>query len=346
MLRRTFLLLTLIAFAGSARAAEADTKGFAFKDEPGQHLDILLDGRLAARYMYAYDTSTPEQREETYKPYLHVFDAEGKDVITKGRGGLYTHHRGIFIGWNRIKFDNKPIDRWHMKGGEIVHQKFLAKKATEDEATFTSLANWNDAAGQAFLVEERTMTIRRGPDSGRLAIDFHTKLSAPRGDVKLDGDPEHAGVQYRPANEVDLKQTVYYFPKANANSHKDRDYPWLGETYVLNGKKYSIIDFNPPGNPQGTRFSAYRNYGRFGAFPTATVKKDEPLELNYRFLVFDGEMPAAAAIQKWYDDYAKIATPSPVPALSVVPAEQDNAASPAPAKRPAKKAPAKPAKKS
>jgi hypothetical protein len=346
MLQRTCFLLVTIAVIFGTRTATAADKGFSFKDDPGQHLDILLDGRLVARYMHAHDNSTKERREETYKPYLHVFDAEGIAPITKGPGGLYPHHRGIFVGWNKITFEKKPIDRWHMKGGEIIHQKFLAQKALADEATFTSLTNWNEPwfnepDGRPFLIEERTTTIRRGPDAGRLAIDFHTKLTAPLGDVKLDGDPEHAGVQYRPANEVDVKQTVYYFPKEKANSHKDHDYPWLGETYVVGGKKYSIIDLNHPDNPKGSRFSAYRNYGRFGAFPTATVTKDKPLELNYRFLVFDGEMPPAASIQKWWDEYAGVTGPSPVPAVSVVPAEQGGAQSAKPAAKPSKKAASK-----
>jgi hypothetical protein len=96
----SFLLLigTISLLAPTARAAE---QGFSLKDAAGEHLDVLLDGRLVARYMYAYDTSTPQRREETYKPYLHVFDAEGRQPITKGPGGLYPHHRGIFIGWMR-----------------------------------------------------------------------------------------------------------------------------------------------------------------------------------------------------------------------------------------------------
>ena len=138
-----------------------------------------------------------------------------------------------------------------------------------------------------------------------MIIDFHTKLAAPRGDLTLGGDPEHAGVQYRPANEVDRKQTIYFFPKEKANSHKDRDYPWLGETYVLDGKKYSVMDINPPGNPKQTRFSAYRDYGRFGAFPVATIKKGQSLTLDYRFVIFDGDMLPAAAIQKLWDEYAR-----------------------------------------
>ena len=68
MHRRTFLLLFLLILAGSARASSADPKGFSSKDNPGQHLDILLDGRRVACYMYAHDNSTKQLREETTKP--------------------------------------------------------------------------------------------------------------------------------------------------------------------------------------------------------------------------------------------------------------------------------------
>src|SRR5579883_803660 len=119
-------LLALGLLPGLVGAADT---GFALRDKAGQYLDVLLDGKVVARYMYAYDRSTPERLQETYKPYLHVFDAEGKAPITNGGPtGLYPHHRGIFIGWMKIGVDGQTFDRWHMKGGEIVHQKFLNEK--------------------------------------------------------------------------------------------------------------------------------------------------------------------------------------------------------------------------
>jgi hypothetical protein len=78
-----------------------------FKDSKGKHLDVVSDGKVLVRYMYEHDTSTPEKHHETYKPYLHVFDAEGKKPITKGAGGQFTHHRGIFIGWSRTKANGR-----------------------------------------------------------------------------------------------------------------------------------------------------------------------------------------------------------------------------------------------
>jgi hypothetical protein len=303
-------------------AAAADT-GFALRDKAGQHLDVLLDGKIVARYMYAYDRSTPERLQETYKPYLHVFDAEGKAPITNGGPtGLYPHHRGIFIGWMKIGVDGQTFDRWHMKGGEIVHQKFLDEKADHDHATFTSQTGWNDAKGKAFLEEERTVTVRRALNPGRLLIDCTFRLKSLRGAITLDGDPEHSGVHFRPANDIVKEETVYEFPRENANAHKDLDYPWVGEAFTMRGKQYSVVEMNSPENPRGTRFSAYRDYGRVGAFPKAEIQPGQPLVLKYRFLIVDGKLPRPEMIQKLWDDFAGVKTPSPAPKVTVTPAER------------------------
>ena len=148
------------------------------------------------------------------------------------------------------------------------------------------------------------MTLRPAPAPARLVVDFTSKLKAVAGDLVLDGDPEHAGCQYRPAAEVDVKQTVYVFPKEKADPKKDRDYPWVGETYTLAGQRHSVVIMNHPENPQDTRWSAYRDYGRFGAFPKVPVKSGATLTLRYQFVIADGEMLPAEAIQKIYNAYS------------------------------------------
>jgi len=292
--------------------------GFSLRDEPGRHLDVLFEGRLVGRYMYAYDKSTPQSLHDTYKPYLHVFDPEGKIPITKGPGGSFTHHRGIFVGWNRISCGGRSYDRWHMKGGEQVHQKFTEQGADDRRAFFTSLVCWNAEAGKPLVEEERTMAFLRPPAPAYVLVDLATRLRAAAGDLVLDGDPEHAGVQYRPANEIDPKATVYVFPREGADPRKDLDYPWVGETYSLGGKKYSVAILNHPSNPKSTRFSAYRDYGRFGAFFKAEIKAGQALALKCRFVVAEGEMPPAEAVQSWWNDFA--GEKAPVPKTTVLPA--------------------------
>jgi hypothetical protein len=294
--------------------------GFTLADAPGSHLDVLWNGQLAGRFMYAWDVSSPERRHETYKPYLHVYDASGSRPITKGAGGSFTHHRGIFIGWNRIQFDGKSFDRWHMNDGEIVHQKFIEHSTTSQHATWTSLIHWNDADGSPFLMEKRTLTFRdpisvlpsrSGSEadaplklSSRFIIDFTTHLTAHKGPVHLNGDPEHAGVQFRPADEVDVERTLYVFPKSEAVPQKDLDYPWVGETFFLEDNAHSVVHLNHPDNPKGTRYSAYRDYGRFGAFFVREIPEGETLTLKYRFLIASGEMPSPREVQTFWNLFA------------------------------------------
>ncbi len=275
---------------------------------------------MVARYMYAYDKSTRKRQGETYKPYLHVFDAEGKAPITKGPGGQDSHHRGIYIGWQQVGFQGEKYNLWEMGGGAIVHQKFSLEEAGPEQASFTSLTHWNDPAGKPIIEEERTMTFHRGPAPFRLMIHFTATLAAPRGDVRLEADPEHGGVQYRPADESQglvKKETIYVFPKERPNPHADVDYPWVGETYTLRGKRYSVVDLNHPDNPKGTKFSAYRDYGRFGAYMKAKIAEGQSLTLKYRFLIAEGTMPGADVIQKCWDEFAGAKTPTPVPKMTV-----------------------------
>ena len=86
-----------------------DTEEFTLRDEPGDHVDVLRDGDPVARYMYAYDP-TAEGAHETAKPYLHVVDPSTGKPITKGPGGKYTHHRGIFIGWKQFGVDGETYE--------------------------------------------------------------------------------------------------------------------------------------------------------------------------------------------------------------------------------------------
>ncbi len=322
-----------VFLAAGLQAWAEDAKSFSFKDQAGQTLDVLCDGKIVGRYMYAHDTSAPEKKNETYKTYLHVFDAEGKAPITKGPGGEYTHHRGIFIGWNKISFNGKSYDRWHMKGGEQVHQRFSAQTADPEKATFTSVVNWNDEAGKPIVEESRTMTFRRAPAPAYVLIDFQSVIKAPNGDIVLDGDPEHAGIHFRPANEVDRTKTTYLYAGDKVEPHKVTDPSWIGETFALNGKSYSVVEMNHPGNPKGTRVSAYRNYGRFGMFPTTPVKSGESVTFNYRFLVAEGEMPSPDVIQKTCNAFT--GQTADTPAVTAKPAEQP---APTKAKEPKKDA--------
>lgn len=302
--------------------------GFSFADAAGDHLDVQLNGKPVLRWQYAFDASTPDRLHDTYKPYLHVLDSEGREPITKGPGGEFTHHRGWFLGWNKITTSTGTVDRWHMKGGNIVQQKVISQKADKDSATFTVLLHWQGSTETPILSEERTFTLLSAPAPAYVLVEMKSELTALAGETKLDGDPEHAGLQFRPAANIERPETSYIFPKADADPKKDRDYPWVAEQMTISGKKYTVALLNHPANPTDTPFSAYRDYGRFGAFFRTTIPADGKLTIKGRLVIAEGKL-SPEFIQKQANAFTGLTAATP--ACTERPADK-----PAPKKEPKK----------
>ena len=280
---------------------------FELNRDANDFLDVSFGGRPIARYMFAFDPSTPEKRHETYKPFLHVFNNKGDRLITKGAGGLYTHHRGIFLGFSRTGCNGKSYDLWHMKQGVQVHRKFTKMASDDRHASFTSEIGWQDNAGLLLVLEQRTLSFLTPPDRAYTLIEMHSRLRAMEGDVTLSGDPEHAGAQFRPADDIVATETEYFFHAQGIDPTTDLDLPWVGETFRLaTGKaRHSVVILNHPDNPQNTRYSAYRDYGRFGAYPEFKIAQGESAILRYRWIVTGGKMLPAAVIEAARQEFLK-----------------------------------------
>lgn len=279
--------------------------GFKFQNNKDDTSDILFDGKLIARYMHGFDTSTKETTHATYKPFLHVFDENAKGFITKGPGGLYTHHRGIFIGFSKLEKDGKKYDTWHMKNCAQVHKSFSNVSEDAESATFTSHVDWQDNQGNLLLVEQRQFKFLTPPDKAYVLIEQTSSLEAVNGDVKLAGDPEHAGVQFRPANEIVKEETQFVFHETDVDPKKNKDLPWVGQTFQIPSGKYSVVMLNHPANPKGTVWSAYRDYGRFGAYPTFEIPDGETRALRYRFIIGSGPMISTDTIEQSLAEFSE-----------------------------------------
>jgi hypothetical protein len=301
--RLRFAAFAVLSCLGSLVAAwSLAAEGFALSDIPGQSLEVKLDGKPVARYEYAYDA---ERFHDTYKPFLHVLDEAGKAPITKGPGGFYTHHRGIFIGWSKLTVDGQSYNLWGMGSGAQIHQKFLAQEAGADQASFTAEVHWKAKSGELLLEEQRTFVFQRRPSPTLVLVEVASALKAVGGDVVFNGDPEHAGVHYRPADELDKTQTRYLFPQDGNDPRKDKDLPWAAVTYLLGDKPYTVQQMDHPGNPRDTIWSAYRDYGRFGAFVKPEAKRGESLTLRYRFWALAGTAPPREELQQQWQEFAK-----------------------------------------
>ncbi|MBV10005.1 DUF6807 family protein [Rubinisphaera sp.] len=312
-------MLSCLVFSNAAFEAVAEDKstdtGFHLNDSEGDHLDVIYNGKPVGRYMYALDLSSDEKRHETYKPFLHVMNHSGEAPITKGAGGQFTHHRGIFRGWAKLKLNNEQYDTWHMKKVVQEHLRFTGNQSNAEEATITSVISYRTDDGKPLFEEDRTMRFQVPPKGSFAMIDVTSVVKATQGKLTLDGDPEHAGLQFRPANEVEKSKTQYCFPKENADPKKDRDYPWVTESFVLDGKRYNVIYLNHPENTKGAIFSAYRDYGRFGAWFKTDIPEGESDKTQVRFVITQGDMPTPEFIQQQYNAYT--GSDAPVPNVTI-----------------------------
>jgi hypothetical protein len=303
-------------------AGEAD--GFHWVDDPDAGTaDLRFGDEPVLRYMYAFDTSTKERRFDTGKVFHHVFGPGTGKLITKGSGGLYPHHRGLFVGWNKTLVDGKRYDFWHCKEG-VIHQRhssFVQIVGGAKQGTMTAEIAWNDSAGKPVITETRTVTASRlpgdDPNSTGWQIDWQTTLQSNRGKITLDGDRQHAGFQFRAAQAVAESKGARYlrpqgFPDDPAayqvNDRKDPDQHlnlgWLAMTYELDGQHYTIEYFEDPSLPQPSRYSE-RPYGRFGAFFKTQLSPEKPLAMKYRVIVTSGPTPSRETIQKRYKTFVK-----------------------------------------
>lgn len=317
------VLFAAIALSFVSSASEAAQFHWVDRPEQGEIDLVWGENQKVVRYMYAYDTSTPERTTQTFKVFHHVFGPGTDQIITNGAGGLFPHHRGLFVGWMRTKFEGEQLDFWHCKNGaHLRHVKFHELSGDDKHATMVAEIHWNDAMGKPVIVEMRTLEVTLIGDPQKPTgwqIEWKTKLESKRGEIQLDGDRQHAGFQFRAASPVAEANSAMYLrpegfpqqPKAFEVDDKIDEATklprhinlnWLAMTYPLGDKRYTVEYFEDPSLPKPSLYSE-RPYGRFGAFFKATITPEKPLEMHYRIRVTAGKSPSRAEIQKHYDSF-------------------------------------------
>ena len=281
--------------------------GFVWRDQHGHHIDLMSGERKIVTYHYErLDESTPTSRIRTYKVFHHVFSPAGDRIVT---GGLNEdpkvhspHHRGIFYGFNRITYgDGRRADTWHCTDGAYQqHERFLASEQGPVLARHRVEISWH-GKDAAFATEERELTVYNVP--GGHLIGFASRLQTVSGRVRIDGDPQHAGFQFRTHNDVDAyttNETIFIRPDGVGKPGETRNWepqtgqgpvnmPWNAMSFVLGDKRYTVAYLDRPENPKEARFSE-REYGRFGSYFEYTIEKDKPLAVNYRLWLQEGLM--------------------------------------------------------
>jgi len=292
---RYYLLLAGLIVSATALSGWAD---------PDVSKDLSVGGTPWLRTMITpFDQA---REEETYKVYTHVLDFAGEKPITKGPGGLYSHHRGLFIGWKDTLVNGEDCDTWHMPNCLQNHVEWVSVDEGDTASKQVETVSWTTRDGKPFIQEERTIKAAASPEGYRI-IDFESELRSVAGDIELKGDLQHAGMQIRMADEVSEHQdtTEYILPEGateNANDEVVGGW-WACGSMVVGGKRYWIAHMTPPDHPGGQPVYSIRRYARFGAFTEHTLKEGTPLHLRYRCVVSEKALTRTDC-EKLYQDYA------------------------------------------
>jgi hypothetical protein len=294
--------------------------GFKWTSKDGEYTELLRFGKTPIlRYVHkAYDNSSKKSRDQTYKVFHHLYDPRGTRFVTNGgdtndplpknpKDNLYPHHRGLMYAFNKITFDgDKQCDTWHAKPKDThqAHAGFLATEARRVLARQRVAVDWHGPDKEIFAKEEREITVYNTRGFKQTLVEFASRLRTTGGLVKLRGDPQHAGFQFRAHNDVHEQRTnklTYYLrPDGKGALGETRNWepktkkgpinlPWDACSFVIDGKRYTAAYLNHPNNPGESRWSE-RDYGRFGCYFEYDLSDKNPLLVNYRVLLQDGEM--------------------------------------------------------
>jgi len=277
----------------AALSDDAPAKGFAWNNVPGEFCELTLGERPVVRYMCK--TLSDENREETYKVYHHLYDPAGTRFVTKGPGGKYPHHRGLFFGYCNVSYgDGRKANTWSGQNTPEVHGGILAEEAGPVLGRHCVAVEWRGSNGDVYLNEQRELTVYNTP-GGRM-IDFASRLSTAGGKIKLDGNAPHAGFHFRADQEVAAeteKQTYYVRPDGKGALGQARasaqNVPWDAISFVLGESRYTVAYLDKPTNPKPVEYNE-RTYGRFGSFFKYELDDGKDLEVSYRVWLQDGEL--------------------------------------------------------
>jgi len=193
-----------------ASDAKSSSPSFSFEDKNSELSQVTLEGKPVLQFVHPV-LKDGKEREASYKPFHHLFDNSGA-LVTKGAGGQFTHHRGIFLGFSKVTYGNNvKVDIWHCRDDtHQAFQKVLLRESGPVLASEKDQIAWNGKNKETFAVEERQLIVYKVP--GGQLVEFQSVVRTTGGPVLLDGDPQHAGFHFRASNDVaekTSKETIY-----------------------------------------------------------------------------------------------------------------------------------------
>jgi Family of unknown function (DUF6807) len=118
--------------------------------------------------------------------------------------------------------------------------------------------------------------------------------------------------------EKDTKNTYFLRPDGKGELGVEKNWdpktkkgpvnlPWDAMSFVLEGKRYTVLYLDHPSNPKEARQSE-RCYGRIGTYFEYQLMPQKPLVVHYRLWIQEGEMTVeqCEALSKSFTQEVKV----------------------------------------
>ncbi|MEZ5964017.1 MAG: DUF6807 family protein [Planctomycetota bacterium] len=309
--------LQLGAQRGEQGSQQGSQQGGTFStDLDGDARELRRGDTPLLRHEFAFDR---DDFERTSKPIWHLY-VPGTDVLlTKGVGGEYSHHRGLFLGWNKTTVGEHRFDFWHCPTAGLRHTGYDLRREVQSavRGEVSTGTHWISPLDEPIVRDRRRLTFWRSAamagDGGaepRTLLDVAVELSADQL-VALRGDPQHAGFQIRIADEVAQRKDARYVRPASAKGGENdvwTDCPWVAGLFRVQDHDVAVLHMSHPSNPTPMSYST-RDYGRFGSFFEADIAPDTPLTLRYRLLILSLGKESDVSVERFARVYADYVQP-------------------------------------
>lgn len=236
-------------------------------------------------------------QEATCRVFTHIWRLDQTGPLTKGPGGMYSNHRGIFLGWADTIVAGNDYDSWAMSNCYQQHKNWEHIEMGPERARQVEHIQWRNFQDKPFIEETRSFAIAPGPGGSRI-IDFTAHLRTTADRIELAGGPHFGGVHVRLSDEVTAHpETTRFILPAGASMLDDGTAPgawWVCAAAEVRGRRFWLMHMTSPETTAGAPLYSARRYGRVGAYFETAFTNARPLILRCRFVLSPEALDRAA----------------------------------------------------
>ena len=284
------------------------------------------NGRNLLRYQFA-EASVPEGKSELFRRggFIHPLWSPKGEVLTRVQPPDHIHHYGIWNPWTSTVFEGRKLDFWNLYKGEgtvkvptlpvVTQGPILGTLSSRHE--HVDLTAPSSTGSKAALEEEWNIKVwNAGTEDGPQLVDFQSTLHCSTDSIFTIKAYTYQGFGFRATEKWDDKTarllTSEGKGKGDGNSTRAR---WIDARGVSSFGKSGILFMTHPLNhnfPEQLRLWATgQNQGKENVFLNFNpaqeqdwvLKPGKAYTLNYRMLVYDGEL-SPELLDKYWQDYA------------------------------------------